>query len=62
MKKLFCSQYKNIECCDSCHLDDQFFKTMFKGFEINHCCSSKYDIEQDILKHSDEPLEDSCRD
>lgn len=62
MKKLFCSQYKNVNCCETCHNQDESYKTVYKGFEMNHCCSSYIAIQNDIDAHLEEPLEDSCRD
>lgn len=60
MKKLFCSQYDDIQCCPTCHREDEFYKTTFKQFEISHCCSSFYDIKEDILKHLEEQPENDC--
>ncbi len=62
MKKLFCSQYKEADCCKICHDDDSFYKHSYKNFEINHCCSSLVDIIEDIKKHEEPLIEDNCRD
>lgn len=57
MKKVFCSQYDDICCCQSCHREDEFYKTTYKGIEVNHCCTSITDIKLDIDYHSEDPSE-----
>jgi hypothetical protein len=57
MKKLFCSQYEDVECCETCHSDDSFFSTPYKNFTIFHCCSSLINIVEDIKKHEEPALE-----
>ena len=59
MKRVFCSQY-NDGCCSSCHDYDEFYKTVYKGIEVNHCCTSFDLIKFDIDRHSEEPLENNC--
>jgi hypothetical protein len=57
MKKLYCHNYKKIECCQTCHNNDEYYKTNYLGYEINHCCTTCNDIKDDVKKHYEEPLE-----
>ncbi len=58
MKKVFCSEFKDIKCCPTCHSDDQFYVSNYKNIRISHCCTSRFDIQLDIDKHSEEPPKD----
>ena len=60
MKKIFCKDH-DLDCCKTCHNQDQFFIRNFKGFEINHFCSTMYEIEKDVMKYlKDEGIENDC--
>jgi hypothetical protein len=59
-KKLFCSQYE-FDCCNTCHSNDEFYKTNYLGYEINHCCCTVNDIKADVKKHYEGALENDCQ-
>lgn len=58
MKKIFCSQYDDVECCETCHHEDSFFVSYYKSLSISHCCLSLTDIKSDIDKY--DKLENNC--
>lgn len=61
MKKIYCRNY-DLDCCETCHNDDVLFIRNFKGFEVNHCCSTMFEIEKDIRKHLEsEGIENDCQ-
>jgi hypothetical protein len=61
MKKVFCSQYTTDDCCDTCHMHEEYYKSVYKGIEISHCCSSLQFIKWDIDQHQEEKPENDCQ-
>lgn len=48
MKKAYCTSYDDLDCCNSCHREDQFHQTEYRGRILISCCLGMDNLKKKI--------------